>query len=299
MKTIFKLNPKMTTIKAFFIFITLLILFLFTFAILFPMDDNYNKHYVFENVKYKNETEGLEEYMVLFSNISHTGTVTKMKEPAINLNEKYFYSHRCFERCSLPDHPMSCRPSREYTQSFFIVGITEEEHTLITYNRYRYIDENNSLGTIILPVSKNFSNRKIVEDIFKNSSNCENFVCPWFLYIIENFTFGYMLNVTYNLEEIKDKIFFDEHIWRGMGLEDVNGRNCFRIEILKRTFSGIGEEGQFFPFIYSNRTVIFKYRISKEIFWIDAEKRILVKMQLLENNTVIREVNLINRVVAN
>jgi len=150
------------------------------------------------------------------------------------------------------------------------------------------------LERITLPIIRNFSNQKTLEDIFKNSSNCENFICPWFLYVTENFTFQYKLERIYNLKEVKDKKIFDEYIWKGIGTEKAIGRNCFRVEILKKEFSGIAEKRQLFPLIYLNRTVIFKFKISKEIFWIDTEKRILVKMQLLENNTIIKEINLIN-----
>lgn len=276
------------------IFVILLIFVLLTFAILFPISDN-TKHNLFENVEYKNETEGLKEDVVLFSNLHPLyNLVPKIKEPNISLNESYLYSYLMFGRCSLHSHSVPCVPSRESNKSFFIIKIEREEKHNLTAYIITYINENNT-KRITLPIVRNFSNQKIVEEIFKNSSNCENFICTWFLYVTENFTLQYRLERTYNLKELKDRKIFDEYIWRGIGREKVNGRDCFKVEIIKREFSGITEKGHTFPFIYLNETITLKFKVSKEIFWIDTEKRILVKRQILENNTIIKEINLVNK----
>jgi len=272
-------------------------LFIGIFVLLFVMvlvsltvpPSEYNRA-TFEGYKYNYKTED-PEYASHFDNFKFNNTdkiSASKKFPVVNKGEFYKYAYYYSKICSASGG--YCSDEKEENKTFYIINVTGDN---IKYSVSSASSGTEETKEIVFHKSDFESD---IIDHFEGHGECQGFISGWFLYVYENLSYGVKINrnkTDDELKNLKDEI-FDEYIIIANGTENVNGKDCFKMEIYKKEVIGVHTIGSGIPFLFFNYNVTLEVKISKEIFWIDIEKRVLVKMQLIENNTVIMEINLIN-----
>ncbi|OQX18980.1 MAG: hypothetical protein BWK75_06120 [Candidatus Altiarchaeales archaeon A3] len=144
-------------------------------------------------------------------------------------------------------------------------------------NNYFHLHVNGSLfyihtknSTIIHPIS-NRSNCRL----------CYYFYSPWMLYLQNNIKWNEKIQSVY--KGIEANVIYEYTV---EGIEKVNERKCFKI-------IGVGKS----PTIKStgkgeNEKTAMSFTVVKNIFWVDVEKRILVKMEEYEDNIIVNKIEL-------
>jgi len=104
---------------------------------------------------------------------------------------------------------------------------------------------------------------------------CNFFYSPWMLYLNNDIRWKEMLRSNYKGEEVKLILEYNVE-----GIEKVNGRKCFKVRmegknpvIRTTTIEDVKTED-----------VKTSYILIKNIFWVDIEKRFLIKSESYENN---------------
>jgi len=263
------------------------LLFMMVLMSLTTPPTEYNRG-IYEKYTYNSKIEW-NEYLDLFTNFkfNETNKISANKIfPKTNKEEVYKYNYHSPKRCTPSGR--YCWDEKEENNTFYILNVTE--------NSIKYSMSSTSSGTEKTKEIVFHDFDKDIRDYFEGRSGCQEFVCGWFLYMNKNLSYGLKIKINKTddeLKNLKDEI-FNEYILIVNGTENVNGRDCLKVEIYKKEFDGITLTGSGIPILFFNYNVTLEFKISKEIFWIDTEKRMLVKMQHFENNKLIKEVNLIN-----
>ncbi|GEM_PF-6355298 len=279
--------------KITYLFIGIFVLLLVMVLVSLTVPPSEYSHAKFEKYKYDYQIEGPEDVKDLFDNFKFNNTdkiSTSKFFPVVNKGEFYNYLYYYSKICSASGR--YCSDEKEENKTFHIINVTENN---IKYSVSSASSDTEETKEIVFPKS-DFEGD--ISDYVEGHTECQKFICEWFLYVNENLSYGLKIKINKTddeLKNLKDEI-FDEYILIVNGTENVNGRECFKVEIYKKELDGIHTIGSGIPFLFFNYSVTLEFKISKEIFWVDAEKRMLVKMQRLENNTIIKEVNLINTI---
>ncbi|OQX18979.1 MAG: hypothetical protein BWK75_06115 [Candidatus Altiarchaeales archaeon A3] len=264
--------------------IAVILAVIFFSLLIFPME--INSYFPFKNVSVVHETDGLKEEIVLFDNFKDEKFEQKnCVFPNIVAGEVYAYRYYNPAWCNNFSKNKYCRSESEGKYEFFILAIKN--------NSNEYGIKYSLNGNI------NYLNYSIENNDW--DVDCENFVCSWFPYLGNNFSMRYKTKINYSyiadeLKGVKTEVEpHNKYILFVKGKEDINNISCFKVIIYNRVHYGAERKcSNPLPFLFSNCTIKLKFGISKEIFWIDKERRVLVKMQRFEKDTIIKEVNLIN-----
>jgi len=177
----------------------------------------------------------------------------------INTNSKKTYEIKRIERVNKSEYYVIELNEKGSMRDHYTEKIRNYTTTLITY-----VDR--ETGEIRIKDGNIFIPNKI--DVFQG-----NFMYAyWMLALKEDITFEIRNNLSF-----EDKSIDYSYKFKVVGVENVRNRKCFKVQIEKVV--NYGNEGRI---------------LEKYLYWIDVEKRILIKGQLFEGNLAIDEINLVS-----
>ncbi len=160
---------------------------------------------------------------------------------------------------------------RAETKGLIIIS-PEDISTFRAVTVYYY---NKDTGEITM-IKKGLEGEGIVKgDKAKLEVASDSIFAPWMLALDDNFK--WKLNYNKTLEE--EGTYLGEREFEVIEREKVNGRTCFKVELKKSRMDTMTN---------------IKKIVERRYLWIDVEKRILVKRQIMYENIVISEKNLVS-----
>jgi len=103
----------------------------------------------------------------------------------------------------------------------------------------------------------------------------DSIFASWMLALDDNFKW----KLIYNKTGVEEETYLGEREFEVIGREEVNNRDCFKVEIKK---------------IRVDSMTNVRKIVERRYLWIDVEKRILVKRQIMYENVLLSEMNLVS-----
>ncbi len=247
-----------------------------------PTTDNSQDKYNKTDKTPEYEEESVKEAST--TSIKVSGTDFKPnKKPQFKMEERFKYE--ITSSLGKPRHIgyFIKKTERIDRKDYFVIAITEtgEGHDMNTNEIVNYSDEmamyvNKETGEILkMAVQYRDMEITIKEGMLSAMLMDKSyFYDPWMLTLKENINWVQKINMTDEFGSAEG-----ENKYKVMGIEKVNGKNSFKIEIAymeKNLDTGVNE-------------ILYK-----KIHWVDVDKRILVKSQIKSENLVVEETNLIS-----